>query len=181
MTRFDRALSVVLAHEGGYANHPSDPGGATNYGITSKVLGAWRGIGRPATPEEVQTMTLEEAGAIYRSRYWDSVYDLIDSDLVAIKIFDMAVNMGAHQAHHLAQRAVSECGYKVAEDGVIGPQTLAAINSAAPAEMLMELCHAQDRFYLDLANVRPALAVFLAGWRKRATWPWGDNEVEGIA
>ena len=109
MTRFDRALKVVLSHEGGFANNPADPGGATNYGITAATLGAWRGLGRPAKDGEVLTMTLEEAGAIYRSRYWRPEYDLIDSDLVAIKIFDMAVNMGAHQAHHLAQRAVTEC------------------------------------------------------------------------
>jgi lysozyme family protein len=182
MTRFDRALSVVLSHEGGFANHADDPGGATMYGITAGVLGAWRELGRAATPDEVRHMTLEEAGAIYRAKYWRPEYDLIDSDLAAIKVFDMAVNMGSHQAHVLAQRAVTACGFKAKEDGVIGPMSLAALNSAVPAELLMELCHAQDRFYMDLANVRPALAVFLAGWRERARWPWGDdNSPEGIA
>ncbi len=68
---FERALALVLKHEGGYVDHPADPGGATNRGVTRATLAAWRG--RPVSKAEVRALTRLEASAIYRKNYWDAV------------------------------------------------------------------------------------------------------------
>ncbi|MEJ2435465.1 MAG: glycosyl hydrolase 108 family protein [Pseudolabrys sp.] len=67
---YDEALRRLLAHEGGYTNHPSDPGGPTNFGIT--IYDYRKYIKRNATAADVRAMTVGEAKAIYRKRYWDS-------------------------------------------------------------------------------------------------------------
>lgn len=66
---FPRALALVLAQEGGYADHPYDPGGATNFGITIATLRDWRG--RPVSKADVRALGRDEVAAIYRARYWN--------------------------------------------------------------------------------------------------------------
>ncbi len=93
---FERALSLVLKHEGGFADHPADPGGATMMGITQATLAEWRG--RPVTKDEVRALSRVEAGAIYRARYWDAVKgDDLPSGL-DLAAFDYAVNSGPARA-----------------------------------------------------------------------------------
>jgi hypothetical protein len=70
-TNFSRALSATLQFEGGYVNHPADPGGATNMGITQRVLADWRG--RSVTAADVKALTRAEAAGIYRRLYWEMV------------------------------------------------------------------------------------------------------------
>jgi lysozyme family protein len=168
VARFEDALPVIMAHEGGWSNHKDDPGGATNHGITFDTFRAVRGPA--ATLGELRSLSEDEAAAIYRARYWLPVYDLIDDQNVGTKVFDMAVNMGHRQAHRLTQRACGECGYRVADDGLIGPSTLAAINSCSPPTLLLAMCHEQVEFYRDLAVTRPTMQAFLDGWLKRAAW-----------
>ena len=67
-SNFERALACVLRHEGGYGDHPADPGGATNFGVTRATLAHHRG--RPVTKAEVRALTRAEAAGIYRQRYW---------------------------------------------------------------------------------------------------------------
>lgn len=110
---FDRAVALVLAHEGGYVNDPRDPGGETRYGISKR-----------AYPDvDILHLTEERAKAIYKRDYWDKLRtDEIPEEL-AICLFDAAVNMGRDRAVRLLQRA---CG--VAQDGVMGGNTIAAAN-----------------------------------------------------
>ncbi len=110
---FDRAVALVLAHEGGYVNDPRDPGGETRYGISKR-----------AYPDvDILHLTEEQAKAIYKRDYWDKLRtDEIPEEL-AICLFDAAVNMGRDRAVRLLQRA---CG--VAQDGVMGGNTIAAAN-----------------------------------------------------
>jgi len=126
MTKFDRCMDVTLKWEGGYVDHPRDPGGATNMGITHITLAAWRG--RRVTKAEVRALTKAEAKEIYRARYWDKVRgdDLPPGfDLVA---FDGAVNSGPRRGAEWLQKALG-----VTPDGVIGPKTIAAAQAADPA------------------------------------------------
>jgi len=153
---FGRALSLVLQHEGGYVDHPRDPGGATNRGITLETLSRWRG--RPVSKAEVKALSLEEAGAIYRANYWNVVKG---DDLPAgvdYAVFDFAVNSGPQRAAKHLQAIV-----ETKADGVIGPKTLAAVCAKDPAEIIRRL----TRSRLDFLSRLPTWRTFGKGWRKR--------------
>lgn len=147
---FDRAIVEVLKHEGGYVDHPNDPGGETNYGITK----------RNYPKLDIKNLTKAEAVAIYKRDYWLSYLDELPYP-VAAKVFDMIVNMGIRQAIKLAQRAAG-----VPDDGVLGAITAKALIDT-PVE---KICEQQEKFYNTLATTKPKLRVFLKGWLKRASW-----------
>ena len=110
---FDKAVEMVLRHEGGYVNDPKDPGGETRFGISKR-----------AYPDvDILHLTEDEAKAIYRRDYWDKLRTDEIPEPLAICLFDAAVNMGRDKAVRLLQRA---CG--VAQDGVMGGNTIAAAN-----------------------------------------------------
>lgn len=128
---FDRALAFVLQYEGGYSDHPSDPGGATNRGITIAELAAVRG--HAVTKDDVRALTVAEAGQIYRTRYWAAIRG---DDLPAgvdVAVFDCAVNQGVGRATRFLQQA---SGATV--DGVLGPKTLAAAQHASLDEFMAQ-------------------------------------------
>lgn len=153
---FARALAHVLRREGGYVDHPQDPGGVTNHGITHATLAAWRG--RPVGKEEVRALTREDAGAIYRSRYWDTIAgDALPAGL-DLALFDFAVNSGPGRAVRTLQRLI---GTPI--DGRVGPQTLAAVAARPPAAMISALCRARLSFLERLIT----FSVFGRGWRRR--------------
>ena len=115
---FDRAVAMVLRHEGGYVNDPKDPGGETRFGISKR-----------AYPDvDILHLTEDEAKAIYKRDYWDKLRPDEIPEPLAICLFDAAVNMGRDKAVRLLQRA---CG--VAQDGVMGGNTIAAANRLSEA------------------------------------------------
>ena len=95
-SNFDACLRFVLQYEGGFVNHPADPGGATNLGITRATLAAWRK--RPVTVADVRALTRDEAAAIYRAKYWDAIGGDALPAGVDLLAFDIAVNMGVGRA-----------------------------------------------------------------------------------
>ena len=110
---FEQAVALVLKHEGGYVNDPRDPGGETRFGISKR-----------AYPDvDILRLTEDEAKAIYRRDYWNTLRPDEIPEALAICVFDAAVNMGRDKAIRLLQRA---CG--VAQDGVMGGNTIAAAN-----------------------------------------------------
>lgn len=155
-SNFDRVLLLVLAHEGGYVDHPSDPGGATNMGITIGTLSSW--LGRQATKAEVRALTKEQAGRIYRSRYWNKVNgDALPAGL-DYAVFDFAVNSGPDRATRMLQTIVG-----VPVDGVIGPITLGAIERIGATAVIGDLC-SQRMAFLQRLSTWP---TFGRGWKKR--------------
>jgi lysozyme family protein len=153
---FDRCLSLVLVHEGGFVDHPRDPGGATNLGITQATLSKSRG--RPSFVEDVRRLTKAEAGEIYRGSYWASVEgDRLPGGL-DLAVFDFAVNSGPRRAVRMLQDLLG-----VAEDGVIGPHTLAAADAADVPKLIADLSAARLRFLGGLST----WSVFGTGWRRR--------------
>lgn len=153
---FNAALAFVLRFEGGYVDHPADPGGATNMGITRASLADWRG--KPVSKDDVRSLSRVEAGAIYRARYWDAVRgDELPSG-VDLAVFDLGVNSGPSRAIRLLQRAVG-----VAEDGRLGPLTLAASHRADAARLVASLCGLRR----DFLRAMPTFAVFGRGWMAR--------------
>lgn len=155
-TNFERALALVLKNEGGFVNHPADPGGATKFGITRATLAAARG--RPVSVAEVAALTRAEATEIYRRTYWARIAgDELPEGLDAAML-DFAVNSGPERAARLLQRVLG-----VAEDGRIGPRTLAAARAADPGETARALGQARLGFLQSLST----WAVFGRGWSRR--------------
>lgn len=153
---FAAALSAVLDHEGGYVDHPRDPGGATNLGVTIGTLSDW--LGRKATKTEVRALTVEKVKPIYKARYWDVVRG---DDLPAgldFAVFDFAVNSGPARAAMYLQTILG-----VAPDGVIGPITLAAIAKHGTLMLINELC-AHRLSFLERLSTWP---TFGRGWTNR--------------
>jgi lysozyme family protein len=154
--RFARALPILLAHEGGFVDDPHDPGGATSLGVTGATLACWRG--RPVTAEDVRALTVEEAGAIYRARYWKAAAcDRLPAG-VDLMVFDCSVNQGVDRARRFLQEAA-----RVLVDGHVGPVTLAAV-AKVPARELVERIRA-----LRLAHYKSlgGFPRYGKGWTRR--------------
>lgn len=100
---FQHYLPRLFAHEGGYVDHPRDPGGATNYGITIATLRGWRSA--PVSKTDVRLLTKEEAGRIYKIRYWDAIGADHLAPGVDAALFDIAVNSGPGRAKQWAPLA----------------------------------------------------------------------------
>jgi len=170
-TPFAAAADFVLAHEGGFVNHPADPGGATNYGLSLRFL---RQVGVDVDQdgdvdvEDVRLLTREQAVDLLRVHFWTpGGYDALP-DAVAVKLLDLAYNTGPRQAHRLLQRALRAAGRELVDDGVLGPKTRAAAQQVAPEVTRAALCSEAAGFYRLLAEQRALLGVFLAGWLRRA-------------
>lgn len=164
----DEALAFTLGNEGGYVNHPADPGGATNFGIIQKNLTRWNAehpeLGFPAG---VRDLTLEQAKAIYRAEYWR--WDTIADPAIAIKLFDIGVNCGAGTSVRLLQKAINLLvNPPIDTDGRLGPATLGAANAQPPEALMGALCQVQSNHYKSLVASDPSQAVFLKGWLNRA-------------
>jgi len=155
---FDTSLPHVLKHEGGWADHPADPGGATMKGVTLKTYSTW--LSRPASKEELRAIPDEHLKAIYKTLYWDAVRG---DDLPAgvdYVVFDMAVNSGPGRAVRLLQSAVG-----AVPDGAIGPKTLAAVQAQNPAT-LIETYQRNRQHFLEAL---PTFATFGKGWTRRVS------------
>lgn len=157
---FEKAIPIVLKHEGGYVNDPNDLGGETKYGISK----------RSYPHLDIKNLTVEQAVEIYKRDWWDRYkYESIGDLDIAAKVFDLAVNMGANPAHRILQKAVnfvSSSNLKV--DGVIGPLTLAALADADAAKVRRAMEFYAAEYYYSLAKARPANRNFLLGWLNRA-------------
>ncbi len=158
---FDNALAFVLRWEGGYVDHPNDPGGKTNKGVTQVVYDEWRT--RKGLPQRsVKEIDDREVHDIYEANYWGSAKcDLLKPPL-DIAQFDTAVNMGVGRAVRFLQTAVG-----VTVDGGFGPGTQKAVDAANPAQTVVEYCNERERYYRRLAEKNPKLDVFLKGWLNR--------------
>lgn len=162
---YAKALPFVLRMEGGFANHPNDPGGRTMRGVTQRVYTAWRAA-RGLGPADVRDITDEELHAIYLRNYWQEARcDLVAEShpRVALCLFDAAVNTGVRVAGRHLQDAIGAAPV----DGWIGPLTIAVLRRTPEAEALSRLLDRRARFYKSLAAQRPTLAVFLEGWLAR--------------
>lgn len=153
---FPSALKQILIYEGGYVNHPADPGGATNKGVTQAVYNDWRKSRKQAI-QSVKLISDAEVAAIYKQNYWDAVKGDSLASGVDLATFDLAVNSGVGRASKMLQAAAG-----VPQDGIIGPQTIAAANKN-PTATITNLCNARLAFLKRL----PTWKVFGKGWNSR--------------
>lgn len=156
ITSFARALAATLRFEGGYVNHPADPGGATNMGITQRTLADWRGTS--VSPADVRAMTQAEAAAIYRRLYWEMVAcDRLPAG-VDLAVFDYAVNSGVDRASRALQKVAG-----ATVDGIVGRDTVAAVLAMPAAKVVSALC-AERRGFLRRLRI---FTAFGRGWLRR--------------
>lgn len=157
-SNFEHALAAVLHHEGGFVNHPADPGGMTNLGCTKKVWEEW--VGHPVDEAAMRALTPADVAPLYKARFWDKVRG---DDLPAgvdYAVFDCAINSGPGRAAKFLQEVVG-----VAADGAIGPGTLRAVAAMAPAS-IVEKYNARRLGFLQSL---PTWGTFGKGWGRRVT------------
>ena len=153
---WETAIKHILKWEGGYVNHPADPGGRTNLGVTQRVWEEW--TGKPATEEDMRGLTIEMVSPLYRKRYWDAVRGDDLPSGVDLCVFDCAVNAGVGRASRFLQQAVG-----VVADGAIGPKTLAAVTAMPTDELIEKFCNLRESHYKSLNT----FATFGKGWMRR--------------
>ncbi|WP_404927166.1 glycoside hydrolase family 108 protein [Mesorhizobium sp. ORM16] len=143
VSREKESLAKVLAHEGGYVNHPADPGGPTNKGVTQRVYDGYR-KGKGLAKRSVKSITMDEVGEIYDRQYWDAVKGDLLPDGVDYVVFDGGVNSGPGRSIMWLQQALRPI-YTGPIDGVMGVGTLAALkavnNNDALIDRICDLAH----------------------------------------
>ena len=180
MAEYAPAFAKVIELEGGFVDHPDDPGGATNLGISLRFLQTegeyeFGDIDNDGDLdyEDIKNMTMKAASDIYKKHWWDKYgYEGIPNQAVANKIFDMAVNMGARQAHKLLQRAINcVLGQRaLVDDGLLGEKSSQGMQVALqqPLALLAALRAQQEGFYRALVAGNSKFKAFLNGWLNRA-------------
>ena len=160
---FERAIAHLLADEGGYANNPVDPGGETKFGISK----------REYPKLDIAALTPTAAAAIYYRDWWQRYrYDELPGP-IAVKLFDLAVNIGPDPATRCLQRALRACGRRVTEDGALGDVTITAVRAANQLALLAALRAEAAGYYRVLAALERDRRAggnqeFLKGWLNRA-------------
>ncbi|KAB0593770.1 glycoside hydrolase family 108 protein [Cupriavidus gilardii] len=149
---FDQAFDLLMGHEGGYSDHPSDPGGETMWGVTARVA-RLHGYYGP-----MRQLPRETAKAIAKAAYWNAVRADELPAAVRFDTFDTAYNSGVKQAVKLLQRAAAS-----QDDGVLGPKTLAAARAMPAAKLVLRFNAERLQFLTGL----PTWASFGKGWARR--------------
>ncbi|MHC1707434.1 MAG: glycoside hydrolase family 108 protein [Bacteroidales bacterium] len=166
--RFQKFMKVILRHEGGFVNDPDDPGGATKYGISIRLLASLGELGDIDKDGDVDIHDIlalgpEEVAEIYFAHFYEPlrIEEIKDSSL-AMQVFDFAVNAGSKTAVKILQESL-----KITADGIMGPRTLAEVNNYSTSTPLMLYRYARNDFYRNLASRKPKLKKFLQGWLNR--------------
>ncbi len=148
MNVFTELFDRLMAHEGGYVNHPNDPGGETMWGVTKRVARA-HGYNGP-----MRSLPKSLAQEIADKSYWQAIQgDKLDR-AIAWQLVDAAYNHGNRNAVKFLQRAVG-----VSDDGIIGPRTLAAVNAKDKNDVLIVNASGNEGADLDTKNVYPNDAI----------------------
>ena len=154
--KFKEALEIILHHEGGYVNHPKDPGGETNLGVTKRVYEEHGGT------KDMKDLTVEDVAPIYKKGYWDKMKgDDLPSGL-DLCVFDFGVNAGPGRGAKFLQKMIG-----TTVDGGIGPMTLAKVNEYVDShgleESIKQYQAARQEYYESLST----FGTFGKGWTRR--------------
>lgn len=160
---FSVSLAEMLEHEGGWVNHPDDPGGATFRGVTKKAWEAY--VGRKVSDDELKRLTFPQIAEFYKKKYWDAARCDELPDGVDFLVFDIAVNSGPYRAAIILQTAINELSRAaIVKDGKIGQKTALAASKVDPFRMIDRIAFRRLTFYSSLRTYE----VFKNGWRRRA-------------
>lgn len=165
---YKQILNWLLEHEGGYDDDPADSGGPTRFGVTIYDVATREGVPHSRLArgnavwnqlrEKVKALTLDQAGEIYRVKYWQIVRGSELPSGVDYTTFDFGVNSGTSRAIKYLQRAVS-----VTDDGVLGPVTMKAVIAANPSAVIRYVCQRRQSFLEGLST----FSRFGRGWTRR--------------
>lgn len=153
---FDAALKAILHHEGGYVNHPRDPGGMTNLGVTKRVWEEW--VGHEVDEKTMRGLTPEMVAPLYKQKYWNRVRGDDLPTGVDYIVFDAAVNSGPGRAAKWLQTTVG-----AVPDGAIGPATLSRVEAMPVADIIEKYQEVRLAFMQSL----PTWDTFGRGWGRR--------------
>ena len=163
-SNFEKALESVLHHEGGFVNHPKDPGGITNLGCTKRVWEEW--VGHPVTEQAMRDLKPADVAPLYKKKYWDKISGDDLPTGVDSCVFDAAINSGPGRAVKMLQACV---GAEV--DGVLGPNSLKAVIAFDAKTLIADYSQRRLSFLIEL----PTWETFGKGWTSRV------NEVKDTA
>ncbi|MDB4809869.1 hypothetical protein OAH34_01595 [bacterium] len=155
---YDKCLKAILHHEGGYVNHPKDPGGETNLGVTKRVYEEFGGT------KDMKELTVEDVAPIYKKGYWDKMKgDDLPSGL-DLCVFDFGVNAGPGRSAKYLQTMIGTVA-----DGGIGPNTLKAVDAYVEEHGIEKAVEnfqeARQGYYEKLST----FDTFGKGWTRRVT------------
>ena len=156
MSNYEKCLEIILHHEGGYVNHPKDPGGETNLGVTKRVYEEWGGT------KDMKDLTVEDVAPIYQKNYWNRVRG---DDLPAgldLCVFDFGVNAGTGRSAKFLQRLVG-----TTVDGGIGPATIGAVNAYVQIEGIEATIEAFQNSRQEYYESLSTFETFGRGWTRR--------------
>ena len=161
MSNYQKCLDIILHHEGGYVNHPKDPGGETNLGVTKRVYDEWC-VTEDLAPKDMKDLEVDDVAPIYKKNYWDRVKgDELPTGL-DLCVFDFGVNAGTGRAAKYLQRLIGTTA-----DGGIGPNTLKALDEYVSLigldETIQKYQEARQGYYESLSTFE----TFGKGWTRR--------------
>ena len=151
---FKECLELVLKAEGGWVNHPSDPGGETNLGVTKRVWEEY--VGHPV--ESLKKLTKDDVAPLYEQKYWRPCYGEVLPRGLDFVVFSMGVNAGPGRSIKLLQQSLG-----CVSDGVIGPRTRELISASNTATLIAKFSETRREYYRALKN----FPVFGKGWLAR--------------
>jgi len=160
-SNYDKCLETILHHEGGYVNHPKDPGGETNLGVTKRVYVKWC-MSNDLLTKDMKDLTVEDVAPIYKKNYWDKVKgDELPGGL-DLCIFDFGVNAGPGRAAKYLQKMIG-----TVVDGGIGPNTLRTLKGYVEEngveKTIEDYQAARQSYYEELST----FDTFGKGWTRR--------------
>jgi lysozyme family protein len=151
---FKECLELLLKSEGGWVNHPSDPGGETNLGVTKRVWEEY--VGHPV--ESLKKLTKDDVAPLYELKYWRTCYCEVLPRGLDFVVFSMGVNAGPGRSIKLLQQSIG-----CVPDGVIGPTTRDLISSSNGANLVTKFSEARREYYKSLKT----FPIFGKGWLAR--------------
>ena len=153
-SNFQECLDLVLKSEGGWVNHPSDPGGETNLGVTKAVWEEY--VGHPVA--SMKNLTKDDVAPLYELKYWRTCYCEVLPRGLDFVVFSMGVNAGPGRSVKLLQQSLG-----CVPDGVIGPRTRELISTNNSANLIAKFSETRREYYRSLKS----FPTFGKGWVAR--------------
>lgn len=177
MADFEVAHTFSAQWEGGLTNHPHDPGGITNFGVSLRwlrsmglVQGDIDGDG-DIDADDIRALTARQAATLFKRMFWDTYQLGALPQQSAICHYDCMINTGPRQATLITQRAcnrvIGPYGVRLAEDGIFGPRTRTFLVRYTTARLIDAMLDLRECFYRDLVISKPNFAPFEKGWLNR--------------